>query len=879
MKTLGTSIAWTHAPLWTAVLALWLLFPLLTCGALYPPGPGHALAFSGTNYVFASPTGSVSGNFTVEAWVNPADPNNYAEIVSFRAPGEYTFDLQMNPAVGLHGDIGSGTSYWLTTSADANFSWPTGQWLHVAYVVTPNTYTIYTNGVQITNGTFGPSTLPLLYDANHNITIGAWFPDTALFKGQIDEVRVWNTVRTQVQIQSNFTNRLTGTEPGLMAYYRFDEPPMKGATIQARDSSGHGFHGTPVNRPLRVRTGPQTVAINGANPFTNECHTAFTDPGVGAPPLAVSVVGSFNLALKADRTAIGWGNPAGGQNVIPGHATNLVSVDAGYADSLALKPDGTLIAWGANVYGENTIPPTATNVIAIAGGYYVHEALRGDGRVLAWGVNTFGQTSVPASATNIVAISTTEDHSLALKPDGTVIGWGDNTYGQRTPPPEATNIVAIATGVSHSLVLRGDGRVFAWGGNFSGQTNVPSNATNVVAIAAGSTGNLALRADGTLVGWGDNFFGENNIPADATNIVAMACGGFYNVAQRGDGKLFIWGNNQFGQLIAPTNLGTAIPYTTIGSVNANTPGTYFLSYSATNSLGPAAPNVRTVVVADRLAPTVTLLGTNPNYTGRNVPYIDPGATATDLCAGDLTSSIVRTGNVDTNVLGTNILSYYVTDPAGHASTTNNRVVVVLDRPYVTGLSSSFSGPDPSIGNRTVTLNATVFPNLTDAGAYFEYGLTTNYGSLSPFKLIPAYLTSSNISYTAIDVSSGIALHWRVVAGNDWGMTNSADQITLVPGLYPAGDLNGDGLISQGEFNTVLSNYFQLNGRPYLTNVTGLGSSLVTFSLGNAPLTSYTIEWSSNLFTWQPLGPAAQRFQFTDPAAPTNRQRLYRLRWP
>jgi Concanavalin A-like lectin/glucanases superfamily/Bacterial surface protein, Ig-like domain/Regulator of chromosome condensation (RCC1) repeat len=854
-------------------MALWFFSSLTVFSALYPPGPGHALQFTGTNYVVASTTGSVSLNFTVEAWVNPAASTNHTEIISFRTPGEFSFDMQLHPTLGLHGDIGNG-SFWLTTSADANFSCPTGQWLHVAYVVTPSSCTIYTNGLQAASSGFGPD-VPLLYNANHNITIGTWLPDTQSFKGQIDEVRVWNTARTQVQLQSNFTNRLTGTEPGLMAYYRFDEPPMRGMTIQSRDSSGHGFHAMPVNRPLRVRTGPQTVAINGPNPYTNECHVPFNDPGAGAPPLAVLATGTFTFALKADRTVVGWGDN-GSSQLPPPSATNLVVVAAGWGDSFGVRQDGTVIGWGASVFGETNPPPTATNIVAIAAGYYVAMALRADGRVLAWGNSTFGQTTVPASATNCIAISTIDSHCLALKADGTVIGWGENSYGQRTIPPEATNVIAIAAGSSHSMALRADGRVLSWGANSVGLTNIPASATNVVAIAAGSVNNLVLRADGTLVGWGDTFYGENNIPPGATNIVAIACGGFYNVAMRGDGRLFMWGYNAYGQLIAPTNLGTPIPFTTIGSVNPNTPGTYALNYSSTNTLGPAAPNSRTVVVADHLAPTITLIGINPVYAGRNAPYIDAGATATDLCASDLTSSIILTGDVATNVLGTNTLTYTVTDPAGN-STTNTRTVVVLDRPYIINLTSSFSGADPGIGTRTVTLHATVFPNLTGTSGYFEYGLTTNYGLLSPFNQIPANVISSNISYTAVDVSSAIALHWRVVAGNDWGTTNSPDQITLVPPLYSAGDLNGDGLVSQVEVSAVISNYFLTSGRPHFTNTAGLGKGIVIFDLGNAPIGPYTIEYSTNLTAWQVLGPT--RYQFTDPSAPTNKARFYRLRYP
>ena len=43
------------------------------------------------------------------------------------------------------------------------------------------------------------------------------------FEGVISEVRVWNTARTQTEIQDNMNTVLTGTETGLVAYYKFDE--------------------------------------------------------------------------------------------------------------------------------------------------------------------------------------------------------------------------------------------------------------------------------------------------------------------------------------------------------------------------------------------------------------------------------------------------------------------------------------------------------------------------------------------------------------------------------------------------------------------------------------------------------------------------------
>jgi hypothetical protein len=43
------------------------------------------------------------------------------------------------------------------------------------------------------------------------------------WQGKIDELRVWSTVRTPDQIKANMRVILKGNEPGLIAYYKFDE--------------------------------------------------------------------------------------------------------------------------------------------------------------------------------------------------------------------------------------------------------------------------------------------------------------------------------------------------------------------------------------------------------------------------------------------------------------------------------------------------------------------------------------------------------------------------------------------------------------------------------------------------------------------------------
>ena len=84
------------------------------------------------------------------------------------------------------------------------------------------------------------------------------------------------------------------------------------------------------------------------------------------------------------------------------------------------------------------------------------------------------------------------------------------------------------------------------------------------------------------------------------------------------------------------------------------------------------------VIADTTAPVITRLGSSPVTIQVGSTYTDAGATALDNYDGNLTSSIVVTGSVNTAVVGTYTLSYNVSDSSGNAAVTITRTVNVVD---------------------------------------------------------------------------------------------------------------------------------------------------------------------------------------------------------
>lgn len=442
-----------------------------------------------------------------------------------------------------------------------------------------------------------------------------------------------------------------------------------------------------VARGQDVPFGSPSLLLIGSSPVTNECHFAFADPGVTAvtgSPVAISAGDNYALALKSDRTLAGWGTDFFGQLNIPGGLSDVVAVDSGLTHVIALRSDGTVVAWGYGGSGATNIPAGATNVLAIRAGDAHSLALKKDGTVIAWGNNDWGQVSVPAGLSNVVAIAAGNAFSLALEKDGTVVAWGNNDWGQASVPAGLSNVVSIDAGQYHSLALKSNGTVVAWGNNDAGQLNLPPGLSNVVAIAGGYYNSMALKSDGTVVAWGDNSYGETIIPAGLTNVVAISQGTHHSAALKRDGTVVEWGDNTFGQTNVPSTLSTlASIATTSGSVNTNSPGSYVLTYTGTNGLGGVATATRTVIVNDSLPPALTMFGNNliliTNVS--NLPFVDPGATAFDLCGGAL--SVIVSNNVNTSFPGTYTITYRATDATGNTAVTNRTVLVALP-PQVPG---------------------------------------------------------------------------------------------------------------------------------------------------------------------------------------------------
>ena len=116
-----------------------------------------------------------------------------------------------------------------------------------------------------------------------------------------------------------------------------------------------------------------------------------------------------------------------------------------------------------------------------------------------------------------------------------------------------------------------------------------------------------------------------------------------------------------------------------GSIDTNTIGAYFITYTVTDgaaNISHAMRRVEVISMPDTTAPSITLNGDASISLTLGDTYTELNATATDHRDGNLSNAITITGKVDTNTVGSYTLIYTVKDGAGNMNQTQRSVQVV-----------------------------------------------------------------------------------------------------------------------------------------------------------------------------------------------------------
>lgn len=204
---------------------------------LYSVNPSNALNFDGSNdYVDCGNNIKFQlSSGTIEGWIKTGGAGgSYCAL--FGKAIAYCFYLKDNVLL-MYDWNGGGDKSTGVNLADNN-------WHHIAMTfnsgVTNGTL-IYIDGVLVLTTTFTNN------NQGYPFTIGSTgsFGQNALVN--IDDVRIWNVIRTASEIQSNMNKELSGSETGLVAYYTFNQGVAAGdnsSISTITDKTANAINGT-----------------------------------------------------------------------------------------------------------------------------------------------------------------------------------------------------------------------------------------------------------------------------------------------------------------------------------------------------------------------------------------------------------------------------------------------------------------------------------------------------------------------------------------------------------------------------------------------------------------------------------------------------------
>ena len=437
--------------------------------------------------------------------------------------------------------------------------------------------------------------------------------------------------------------------------------------IAIADQSGNTSYST--NTIVVLDETAPIVTLNGDSSLTVECHGSYVELGATATDNCTLASLSTNGIVDVDTPGIytvtyvavdATGNSATNSRTVTvadttapvvtlnGDSPMTVECHGGFSDPGATANDACAGSVGVRVSG---------NVDANTAGTYhlTYTADDGNGNTNS-SVRTVNvtDTTPPAIAYNFTNLVLNADTNCsALMPDVT----GTN-YIIASDACSGSSIVITQTPTNNAVLPEGTNMVIITVADQSGNT---SYSTNTIVVLDETAPVITLNGPDT---------------------VTVECHGSYI---------------ELGA--AATDNCTLASLSTNGMVDVDTPGIYTIAYVAIDAAGNSATNTRTVTVSDTTPPVVNLNGDNPLTNWLGTVFIDPGATAFDLCAGVL--PVTTNGVVDTSVPGTYAVQYIATDPANN-STTNTRTVYVVAPvpPVISGWARlsgnnfqlTFSGP-------------------------------------------------------------------------------------------------------------------------------------------------------------------------------------------
>ena len=465
-----------------------------------------ALNFDGNDDYVAS-NGNITHNniFTYEAWININNPQDWQGIITTSTMGGENIWVQMsvNGSGALRVELSDGSgikSYDGTTSL-------TGAWHHAAITFDGTNLILYVDG--------NPEALNINSDdalssftINTTLLIGSERNNNVFINGSIDEVHIWNIVRTAAQIQSDMNCSFVTGQTGLIASYNFNEgtPNANNTGITTLfDNSGNGNNGTLNN--FNLTGGPtsnwtddvnktgvlpvvsivgtstlcsgQTTLLNasGANTYVWSANAASaTTNTVSVTPNTTdtyTVTGANGVCTVTDTIRVTVSatptiNVTGTTNICVGSTTTLTAAGA------------ITFTWSANAASVTTasasLNPTSTDTYTVNG----------------TNGTCIGTTTVSVIVTATPTISITGNANICSGQTTTLTAHGASNYTW-TPTNSHAAVIHIPATLTTSATF-----------TLTGSTNGCAGIAFISTITVTPTPTVSINSTGNILCAGDN---------------------------------------------------------------------------------------------------------------------------------------------------------------------------------------------------------------------------------------------------------------------------------------------------------------------------------------------------------------------------------------
>lgn len=560
-------------------------------------------------------------NFTIEAWVDLSEPATYGYIF-YKANFNFYYSNSLNDFYGANSYVLNVT----TDSGDFILFVPNvvkfGRWQHIAISVNENNeYTLYINGVpqkwELYSGTIGA----VKANGTYPLALGNRYTDFLRpINGSIDEVRLWNSALDSAAIAGNMMTDYLVNTPNLEAYYKF---------IQGNGEFIYDYSGND----------------NSAKLFFGDDHF-WKSPGV----------------LLSSLTFVGQKYPSNLNTT-----TGLLSVILDSADLTSVVANFETEMFSdlkiSNVFQESGV--TANN---FENGEQVFQI---SGIGFNTGINTYFRVKVE------------NDLNAACELNGVSFLVADN-------PSLPASIELLKVGDRFELKAP-DGFVLtplkahfetSFGANVVFNSDIETSISDlyidfttpqIVTVYSQNMRNfknykvfLDARSDvAELL--------DFNISAEQINQI---------IINKADPFLNLWVKNSSQlSMLAPSFSVTPKASVYVKSIKQQdgisvNDFTNDVTYTIVSEDESSEFNWQISVKKDLEKPVISLVGDSLLVVTKGASFLDPGASATDNIDGDISSEIVASGTVDTEVAGSYTLLYSVTDAAGNDADQVTRTVKV-----------------------------------------------------------------------------------------------------------------------------------------------------------------------------------------------------------